>query len=99
MEKDKDLKERCKLGVDDIVDLIVFIAYTTYFSFSRQIYKQTFGIAMGSPVSSILVNFSMEGLQRKAIAAAPLHCKPKLCGKDMWMISWKFNQEGTGGRL
>ena len=60
------------------MDLIVFIASTTYFSFSGQIYKQTFGTAMGSPVSSILVNVSMEWLQRKAIAAAPLHCKPTL---------------------
>ena len=60
---DQDLKKRTNLEVDDIMDLTEFIAITTYFSFRGQLFKQTFGTAMGSPVSPILANFFMEWLE------------------------------------
>ncbi|CAH3017759.1 unnamed protein product, partial [Porites evermanni] len=49
-----------------------------YFSFKGQLFKQKFCTAMGSPVSPILANCFMEWLEQKAIATAPMDCKPKL---------------------
>ena len=78
LDKDQDLKKRRNLEVDDIMDLTEFIANTTYFSFRRQLFKQKFGTAMGSPVSPILANFFMEWLEQQAIATGPIDCTPKL---------------------
>ena len=55
LENDRKLKERTKLSVDDIMELLTFVLNTTYFSFRGQIYQQKFGVAMGSPVSPIVV--------------------------------------------
>lgn len=60
IEKDKDLKKRINLEVDGIMDLTEFTATTTYFSFRGQLFKQTLGTAMGSPVSPIQANFFTE---------------------------------------
>ncbi len=49
LNSDMSLHERTKLTVDDIMELIEFIANTTYFSFHGDIYVQKFGTAMGSP--------------------------------------------------
>ena len=48
------------LQVDDIMDLTEFNATATDFSLRGQLFKQTFGTAMGSPVSPILAKFFME---------------------------------------
>ena len=76
--KDHNLKFRTSLTVDDIMTLTKFVATTTYFSFKDMIYRQKFGTAMGSPVSPIMANIYMEWLEEKAIAMAPITCKPKL---------------------
>ena len=76
--KDNNLKYRTSLTVDDIMALTKFVATTTYFSFRGTIYRQKFGTAMGSPVSPIMANIFMEWLEERAIATAPLNCKPKL---------------------
>ncbi len=77
LENDKTLKNRTRLTVDDIIELLGLVLNTTYFVFRGQIYKQKFGAAMGSPVSPIIANLFMEDLEQKAIATAPDHCKPK----------------------
>ena len=51
---------------------------TTYFQFRGIIYQQKFGTAMGSPVSPIVANLFMEWLEQKAIATAPITCRPQL---------------------
>ena len=61
--KDGDLKNRTRLEVDDIMQLLKFALTTTYFSFSMfrgNLYKQNFGAAMGSAVSPIAANIFME---------------------------------------
>ncbi len=78
LEKDTKLKQRTTLTVSDIMELLLFKATTTYFSFRGQIYQQKFGTVMGSLVSPILANIYMEWLEGEAIATAPLDCKPKL---------------------
>ena len=77
LENDKKLKKRTKLSVNDIMELLTFVLTTTYFSFRGQIYQQKFGVAMGSPVSPIIVNLFMEHLEQRAINTAPEDLKPR----------------------
>ena len=51
LENDNTLKQRTKLDVDDIMELLEFVLTTTYFSFRGEICKQKFGAAMGSPLA------------------------------------------------
>ncbi len=78
LKRDQTLKERTLLEVSDLMELLRFILTTTYFQFQDQIYKQKFGVAMGSPVSPIAVNIFMEWLEEQAIHTAPTECKPRL---------------------
>ena len=61
LTKDSDLKNRTRLEVEDIMQLLKFALTTTYFSFRGNLYKQNFGAAMGSPVSPIAANLSWNG--------------------------------------
>ncbi len=76
--QDITLKDRPKLKVDDVMDLLRFILTTTYFQFDGVIYRQKFGTAMGSLVSPIVANLFMEFLEQHVIATAPMDIKPKL---------------------
>ena len=77
LKSDKTLKDRTKLEVEDIIDLLKFVLTTTYFVFDGVLYRQKFGAAMGSPVSPIIANLYLEDLEAKAIATAPIEAKPK----------------------
>jgi hypothetical protein len=75
--QDKTLKQRTNLTVEDIMQLLTFIAHTTYFKFQGQVYQQKFGTAMGSPVSPLIANLFMEDLEEKAITTAPQEIRPR----------------------
>ena len=74
IEKDKDLKKITNLQVDGIMDLTEFTATATYFSLRGQLFKQTFGTAMGSPVSPIMAKFFMEWFY----TTGNFHCSHRL---------------------
>ena len=76
--RDYNKNNDTNLESDDVVQLLDFILTTTYFTFRDKIYRQLFGTAMGSPVSPIAANIFMEALEQKAIATAPMDCRPKL---------------------
>ena len=57
--------------------LLKFVLETTYFRFRGEFYQQQFGVAMGSPVSPIVVNLYMEELEQQIIASAPAECKSR----------------------
>ncbi|XP_072017161.1 uncharacterized protein [Amphiura filiformis] len=79
LNEDKDLKNRTLLSTDDIIELTKFcLATVAYFSYSGQIYRQCFGMAMGSPLSPLACNIFMEWLEQKAISTAPDSCRPRL---------------------
>ena len=77
LENDKTLKKRTHLNVDDIMELLKFVLETTYFRFAGEIYQQKFGVAMGSPVSPIVVNLYMEDQEQNIIATAPVDCQSR----------------------
>ncbi len=66
------------LTVEDIFQLLMFLAKSTYFKFKGTIYRQKEGFAMGDPLSAIMSGFFMEDLEAKAIAIAPKQCKLSL---------------------
>jgi len=56
-----------KIPLTEFLLAIRFILNSTYFTFGNVIYKQTFGMPMGSPLSPILADIVMQDLERKAI--------------------------------
>ncbi|XP_072046271.1 uncharacterized protein [Amphiura filiformis] len=78
LEDDNTLKERTKLTIDNIMEVLEFALTTTYFSFRGQIYQQRFGTAMGSPVSPIVANLYILWLEQEALVTAPHDIKPRL---------------------
>ena len=65
LEQDSTLKEKTVLPVKDIILLLEFCLYNTYFSFQGQVYEQVKGAAMGSPVNPIVANLYMEYFEKK----------------------------------
>jgi len=70
LENDETLKKRVNLSLVNIMELLTCVLWTTSFRFGGEIYQQ-FGVAMGSPVSPIVVQMYMEVLEQKVTATAP----------------------------
>ena len=64
------------LPIDAILDLIRLCVSTTVFSFNGEGYKQTFGVAMGSPLSPLLANLCMEFIEKEILDNCPPEIKP-----------------------
>ena len=71
LEEDRTLHQRTSMTVDQIICLLRFCLTTTYFTFQGKIFEQVKGAAMGSPISPIVANLFMEGLETKALATSP----------------------------
>ena len=69
--QDANLKDRTKMNINQIIELLSFCLDTTYFIFNGVYYKQAHGAAMGSPVSPIVANIYMEAFEQRAITTAP----------------------------
>lgn len=65
---DDSLDERTALDVDEIIVLLKLCLDATYVCFRGKYYQQTFGTAMGSPVSVVVANLVMEEVEQKALA-------------------------------
>ena len=76
LENDNTLKKRTNLNVDDVMELLKFVLEATYFRWEGEMYLQKF-VAMGSPISPIVVNLYMEDMEQKIIATAPVDCQPR----------------------
>ena len=68
LENDETLEERTCLDVDDIIRLLKMCLDATYLTFRNTHYQQTFGTAMGSPVSVTVANLVMEEVESKALS-------------------------------
>ena len=60
-----------KVSNPETARLVELCLRSTYFSFQGQIYEQTEGVAMGSPLSPIVANIFMEYFEEKSIKYSP----------------------------
>ena len=70
LNNDNTLRSRTSLSTDDIISLLDFTFSNNYFVYNNCIYKQIHGCAMGSPVSPIVANLSMEVIEDLAISTS-----------------------------
>ena len=59
------------MTVKHIICLLEFCLKNTYFIFQGTFYEQTEGAAMGSPISALIANLSMEAFETQDISTAP----------------------------
>ena len=72
LEEDTELHKRTSLSVKNIItSLLEFCLTSTYFIFQGRYFEQQEAAAMGSPISPIVANLSMEAFETKAINTAP----------------------------
>ena len=71
LEEDPGLQERTLMTVKNIICLLEFCLKSTYFTFQNQYYEQVEGAAVGSPISPIVANLSMENFETRAISISP----------------------------
>ena len=64
--QDSSLADRKSLSPDQVTDLLRFCLNATYLANSGEFYKQTFGTAMGSPVSVTVADLVMEDVEQWA---------------------------------
>ena len=60
--------EHTDISVTNIMKLLEFILKSSFFIYEQEHYQQTFGCAMGSPVSATIANLVMEYVEEKAIS-------------------------------
>ena len=78
---------------DDVLELLKHVLTSIYFCFDGQFYEQTDGVAMGSPLSTAIVNFFMEDFEKKAIEQA---AHEPICWfryVDDTFVIWPHDQE------
>ena len=72
LRADTSLPLRTSLSVNELADLLEFCLSATYLSFRGRTYQQTFGTAMGSPVSVTVANLVMEDVEERALSTSGL---------------------------
>lgn len=62
-----EISEYTTIPLELFLDAIKICLNSTYFTFDTIFYKQIFGIAMGSPISSVITEIVMEHIQENAL--------------------------------
>ena len=71
LSMDTSLTERMSLSADQVVQLLQFCLDATFLAYRGDFYQQTFGTAMGSPVSVTVANLVMEDVEQRALSSYP----------------------------
>ena len=71
LESNPSWQENTNLIKDQVVELTRYILKNSYFSFEGTMYHQTFGCAMGSPVSAVIAELVMGHVEAKALPTFP----------------------------
>ena len=72
LKDDVDLKNRTGLNVKEVMMLLELCLSATFRCFRGGVYQQTFGTAMGSPVSVTIANLVMEDVEERALATTDI---------------------------
>ena len=64
---DSELKIRCKLNINKIMNALDLCLDNTYLCFHKKFYRQIFGVVMDSPISVIVANLLMESNENKML--------------------------------
>jgi len=59
------IEKKTNIPKNDFIGAIELILSSTYFTFNKKIYRQTFGTPMGSPLSPIIANLVLQDLEEK----------------------------------
>ena len=73
LQEDSALSDRTCLSVKEVMELLEFCLSATFLGFRGMVYRQTFGTAMGSPVSVTVANLVMEDVEQRALATTDVH--------------------------
>ncbi|XP_011866087.1 PREDICTED: uncharacterized protein LOC105561048 [Vollenhovia emeryi] len=65
------IRDKCSIPCDEFLLAIRFVLNSTYFSFNNTFYQQTFGTPMGSPLSPIIADITMQDLEIRALEILP----------------------------
>ena len=69
---DTSLVERTALSADQVANLLRFCLDATFLAYRGELYQQSFGTAMGSPVSVTVANLVMEDVESRALSTHPV---------------------------
>jgi len=61
------IEKQTNILKEEFIEAIKLILLSTYFIFNNEIYRQTFGSPMGSPLSPIIANLVLQDLEDKAL--------------------------------
>jgi len=67
LQSDPHLSQRTGLSTSGLIKGLEICLNLTNFTFRGKHYKQVFGTAMGSPVSSVVANVVMEDIETRAL--------------------------------
>ena len=71
LESNPSWQENTNLTKDQVVELTRYVLKNSYFSYEGTMYHQTFGCAMGSPVSAVIAELVMGYVEAKALSTFP----------------------------
>ena len=80
---DTSLGDRTALSPPQVVTLLQFCLNAIYLAYQGQFYQQSFGTAMGSPVSVTVANLVMEDVEQRALhvyVLTPTTLLEEICG-------------------
>jgi retron-type reverse transcriptase len=85
----KDIMDLLGLHFEEnILLLFRHVLTTSYFSLNGQFYEQIDGVAMGSPLSSVIANFYMEDFEERVHDSAPHKPICWFCYMDDTFVIW-----------
>jgi len=67
------IERSTKIIKNEFIAIINFVLSSTYFTFNSKIYKQTFGIPMGSSLSPIVADLVMQDLEESILNSLNIH--------------------------